>query len=91
MRTRKAIALGFIGLVIVLLAGWYAVNAANSYMLTSRVIASGGGSLKSGSYSLNGTIGQPEAGQVLANGNYSLRGGFWRNGYQVIFLPVITR
>jgi len=36
----------------------------------------GGGSSSGGPYTLNGTIGQPDAG-TMSGGNYSLVGGFW--------------
>lgn len=36
----------------------------------------GGGSSSGGAYSVSGTIGQPDAGQ-LAGGGYTLSGGFW--------------
>lgn len=36
----------------------------------------GGGPSSGGSFSLNGTSGQPEAG-TMSGGNYSLTGGFW--------------
>lgn len=46
------------------------------------------------SYSLAGTIGQPDAG-VLASSDYSLGGGFWNGGELAavfeIYLPLIER
>jgi hypothetical protein len=54
----------------------------------------GGGAMNStgGSYSLSGTIGQPEAGS-LSGGSYTLVGGFW-GGASVnykIYLPLVTK
>jgi hypothetical protein len=56
----------------------------------------GGGSLGSGGdYSLNGSIGQPDAG-ALASDDYILSGGFWGGEvlageiYQV-YLPLVLR
>lgn len=48
-----------------------------------------------GTYTLGGTIGQPDAG-LLATGNYSLGGGFWEGGAIVqmqhqIYLPLLLR
>jgi len=40
-------------------------------------IAGGGGTSTGGVYSVNGTIGQPDAGGPMIGGNYSLTGGFW--------------
>lgn len=39
-------------------------------------IDGGGGTSTGGSYTLSGTIGQPDAG-VLTGGTYELQGGFW--------------
>src|SRR5438477_1677189 len=36
----------------------------------------GGGTSSGGSFTLTGTIGQPDAGR-LSGGNYTLEGGFW--------------
>lgn len=47
-----------------------------------------------GDYSLGGTAGQPDAG-VLAGGNYTLDGGFWKGGAAAalyrIYLPLVVR
>ena len=37
----------------------------------------GGGTSTNGSYSVSGTIGQPDASGALSGGNYSDTGGFW--------------
>ena len=56
----------------------------------------GGGATSSagGSYSLGGTIGQPDAG-TSSGGTYTLSGGFWGGGAAAIeynlFLPLILR
>lgn len=51
----------------------------------------GGGAMLStaGTYSLSGTIGQPDAGLVTTT-HYSLAGGFWYSLAQ-LFLPQITK
>jgi len=55
-----------------------------------------GGVLESsgGSFSLNGTIGQPDAG-VISGGDYTLQGGFWNsdtaNALLEIFMPVVVK
>jgi hypothetical protein len=45
----------------------------------------GGGAMQvgGGSYTLGGTVGQPDAGQ-MAGGTYSLSGGFWGGGIGVV-------
>lgn len=40
-------------------------------------IAGGGGASTNGQFTLNGTIGQPDASTALTGRNYSLTGGFW--------------
>ena len=50
-----------------------------SYSIDRFAIAGGGGASTGGNFSLNGTIGQPEAG-TMSGGNYSLAGGFWDGG-----------
>ena len=40
-------------------------------------IDGGGGVSTGGVYSVGGTIGQPDAGEAMIGGNYSLVGGFW--------------
>jgi hypothetical protein len=37
----------------------------------------GGGSSTGGEFSINGTIGQPDAGVALTGGDFELVGGFW--------------
>ena len=37
----------------------------------------GGGTSTNGSYSVSGTIGQPDASGAMSGGNYSVTGGFW--------------
>jgi hypothetical protein len=57
----------------------------------------GGGAISStgGSYSLGGSIGQPDAG-ASSGGTYTLAGGFWGGGAVAnagnnLFLPLIVR
>jgi hypothetical protein len=40
-------------------------------------IPGGGGTSTGGTYSVSGTIGQPDASGAMSGGNYSLTGGFW--------------
>jgi hypothetical protein len=54
----------------------------------------GGGAMFSvgGSYSLGGSIGQPEAGS-LSGGGYTLNGGFWGgvDAPHHVYLPIVLR
>jgi hypothetical protein len=51
--------------------------AAQSYSLDWSKIAGGGITSTGGVYSVSGTIGQPDAGGPLTNGQYAVTGGFW--------------
>lgn len=51
--------------------------AAQNYSIDWYKIAGGGGTSTGGTYSVSGTIGQPDAGGPMTGGNYSLTGGFW--------------
>jgi hypothetical protein len=48
-----------------------------TYRVDWHTVASGGGSSASGPYQISGTIGQPDTGQTMASGSYSITGGFW--------------
>ena len=69
------------------------VNAApgNGYEITWWTV-NGGGAMSStgGTYSLGGTIGQPDAG-TSSGGSYTLTGGFWLNDLSQLYLPLILR
>jgi hypothetical protein len=51
--------------------------SAQSYSINWSKIAGGGGTSTGGVYTVSGTIGQPDAGELMTGGNYSLTGGFW--------------
>lgn len=53
-----------------------AALALSSYQLNWWTVDSGGGTSQGGDYTLQGTIGQPEAGSAQGE-DYSLAGGFW--------------
>ncbi|HKS36238.1 MAG TPA: hypothetical protein VJW76_03545 [Verrucomicrobiae bacterium] len=46
------------------------------YAIDWHTIDGGGGTSSGGTYTLSGTIGQPDAG-TLSGGTYTLQGGFW--------------
>jgi hypothetical protein len=52
------------------------VAPAQNYALDWFTIDGGGGSSTGGVFTVSGTIGQPDAGQ-MRGGNYSINGGFW--------------
>jgi len=58
---------------------------AQNYHIDWFTIDGGGGTSSGGQYTLSGTIGQPDAGELTA-GNYVLEGGFWGE----LFLQVVA-
>lgn len=62
-----------IGCLFLLLAASMAI----AYELDWWTIDGASGTSTGGSYSLSGTMGQPEAGTTLTGGSYTLNGGFW--------------
>ncbi len=66
------------------------------YDLTWSTVDGGGGTFSvGGGYSLGGTAGQPDAGQ-LTGGDYGLAGGFWSGGAPAgalyrVYLPIAVR
>jgi hypothetical protein len=90
-------------LVIVLAAGLLALaptagaEPSVTYDLSWNTIDGGGGTSTgigpNGTYSLSGTVGQPDAG-TLSSPTYTLAGGFWAafsQAIQNIFLPLVRR
>ena len=61
--------------------------------MTWYTIDTGGGTGSNSGYTLNGTIGQPEAGSALSNADYTLTGGFWFSAVaqQRIYLPLVLK
>ena len=68
-------------------------ETSDTYDLSWWTVDGGGANaLTSGSYTLSGTIGQPDAGSLSA-GDYSLAGGFWAGILARLqnFLPMIKK
>jgi hypothetical protein len=55
----------------------FAANTFAQYSIDWSTIDGGGGTSTGGVYSVSGTIGQPDAGNAMTNGSYSMTGGFW--------------
>ena len=74
-------------------AGFLAAIAASAqnYSIDWYKIAGGGGTSTGGTYTVSGTIGQPDAG-TMSGGNYSLVGGFWAiiSAVQTPGAPLLT-
>ena len=79
MQTRNVIthrhATTFASVLVGLLLGASVAHSQN-FSINWSSIDGGGGTSAGSSYSLSGTIGQPDAG-TLSGGSYSLAGGFW--------------
>jgi len=79
--------------IAVALLGVVSASALAGYTLDWWTVDGGGAMFSSnGSYSLGGTIGQPDAG-TSTGGTYTLSGGFWGGGATAhdLFLPLILR
>lgn len=61
------------------------------YAINWYTIDGGGGTSAGGVYSVSGTIGQPDAGGSMTNGQYSVTGGFWAlpQAVQVTGVPLL--
>jgi hypothetical protein len=66
-----------LALAVLLVALAPASSFAQSYTIDWYKVAGGGGTSTGGTYTVNGTIGQHDAGGPMTGGNYSLTGGFW--------------
>ena len=93
-RNRFTLTVVVLGLVVLLLvAATVQAQTGGGYDLTWNTIDGGGGMFSTGgSYSLGGTIGQPDAG-TLNGGGYTLNGGFWGGAIAQykIYLPVTLK
>ncbi|MCB1098556.1 MAG: hypothetical protein KDN22_23490 [Verrucomicrobiae bacterium] len=52
-------------------------SQAQQYAIEKYTIDSGGGTSSGGTYSVTGTIGQPDASGVSSSGKYTVSGGYW--------------
>ena len=83
-----------LSLAVLLLPVAAALAQPGGYDLSWWTVDGGGGTLENGSYTLSGTIGQPDA-AAWQGGGYTLAGGLWggRAGpvaYDV-YLPLVLR
>ncbi len=65
---------------------------AQPFTLDWSTIDGGGGTSTGSVYSVSGTIGQPDAGGPMTNGQYSVTGGFWAlpTTVQVVGAPTLA-
>lgn len=77
-------------LVASLLVAASTASASAQFVIDRFTIDGGGGTSTNATYSLSGTIGQPDAGVAMAGGNYVLQGGFWAQAIQVPGAPLLS-
>ena len=67
-------------------------TSAQSYSIDWSTIDGGSSTSTGGVYSVSGTIGQPDAGGSMTNGQYSVTGGFWAlpQAVQITGTPTLT-
>ncbi len=88
----SVLALVFVALSTGLVQAQAPAAPTTGYEITWYTIDGGGAMPGGGSYSLGGTIGQPDAG-TLSGGSYSLNGGFWGGGTTnyAVYLPLVLK
>lgn len=93
MKLKRTIVLIAVVAAMLVLASAALAQSGGTFNLTWNTIDGGGGRVTSASYSMEGSIGQPDAGQI-ASGSYSLMSGFQIQtaaaSYDV-YLPVILK
>ena len=57
-------------------AAAFGQSSSASYQIPRQSIDGGAGRSASAGYTVNGTVGQPDAGPAMTSASYSLRGGF---------------
>jgi hypothetical protein len=96
MKPRYVIMLGLVLVLALFSLAGLARGQIDGYTLNWWTVDDGGGSSNGSGYTLNGTLGQPDAGTVAAGGGYTLAGGFWHGGVAAaiqlkVYLPVVVR
>ena len=91
---RHRLNLALLVLALLLITTTVFAQTGSGYDLTWSTIDGGGGTSSGGTYLLDGTIGQFDAG-VMSGGAYTLSGGFWGSlnvtAQIEVFLPLILR
>ncbi len=82
-------------LLLLLLAVSGIASAAGPFSIDRWTVDGGGGVSQAGTYTLTGTLGQPDAG-VMKGSSYLLPGGFWRGeavapDRYTLNLPLVVR
>ena len=94
MKTQTALLIALVTLLMVITFASTQAQSGSGYDLTWNTIDNGGSMSSNGSYTLDGAIGQPDAGAPISNGGCTLTGRFWA-GVSIaqyhIYLPVVLR
>lgn len=79
--------------LLLIVASTVLAQSGGGYDLTWSTIDNGGGENSGSGYTLNGTIGQPDAGAAMMGGGFTLTGGFWSGGsvQYGIYLPLVLK
>jgi len=96
MKLRRIFMLALVLLIAVFSLAGLAQAQADGYILNWWTVDGGGGISNGNGYTLNGTLGQPDAGTAARGGGYTLAGGFWHGGLAAaiqlkLYLPVVVR
>ena len=75
-----------------LLLCFAASTSAQSYAINWYKVAGGGGTSSGGTFSVSGTIGQPDASATMTGGSFAITGGFWTiiGVFQTTGAPYLT-
>jgi hypothetical protein len=94
MKTQTALSIALVTLLMVITFASTQAQSGSGYDLTWNTIDNGGGTSSNGGYTLDGTIGQPDAGASISSSGYTLTGGFWADvsiAQYHLYLPVVLR
>jgi len=93
-KMHKAILFVLLGLLLVLSSIPVYANTSDFELHWFSIDTGGTGSSSGGSYTLSGTIGQPDAG-LMDGGDFTIQGGFWNSDTASslldIFIPVVVK
>jgi hypothetical protein len=83
-------AIAAMGLMMLIVTAVSAQLAGSGPEINWYTIDGGGGTSAGGTFSLSGTIGQPDAGGPMTGGTFSLTGGFWPGAEPINDCPADT-
>lgn len=91
---RHRLSLVLLALTLLITTTTVLAQTGDGYDLTWNTVDGGGGASSSGSYVIDGTVGQSDAG-VMSGASYTLSGGFWGSPNVTaqfkIYLPLVLR